>query len=118
MMMTLNLKPALDHGLHHFRAQILIMIGWRNREIAFFVMRAVPQVILFAAGVPAAFFVIDVIEAGVLVLVEAHVIEDEELCFRTKEGGISQATVLQIHLGFFGNPTRIALVVLARDWIY
>src|SRR6185312_81303 len=55
--------------------------------------------------------------AGVGVLVETHVIEDEELGLRSEIGGVSHAGVLQIELSLFGNPAGIALVVLPGERI-
>ena len=81
VVMALDVEPALDHGLHHLAAQILVVIGGRNREVAFLVARPVAQVVLFAAGIPAAFFGIDEVEAGVLILIEPDVVEDEKLGF-------------------------------------
>ena len=111
------LQPALDHGLHHLAAQILIMIGGRHREVAFLVARPVAQVVSLAAGIPAALFGVDEVEAGVLVLVEADVIENEELRFRAEIGGVADAAVLQVQFGLLGDPARIALVVLLGDGI-
>ena len=91
------------------------MIGGRHREVAFLVARPVAQVVLLAAGIPAAFFGVDEVEAGVLVLVEADVVEDEELGFGAEVRGIADAAVLQIQLGLLGDPARIALVVLLGD---
>ncbi len=110
-------QTALDHGLHHLAAQILIVIGGRHREVAFLVARPVAQVVLLAAGVPAALFGVDEIEAGVLVLIEADVIENEELGFRAEVGRVADAAVLQVQLGLLGDPARIALVVLLGDGI-
>ena len=95
VVMALDAQAALDHGLHHFAAQVLVMIGGRYREVAFLVARPVAQVVFFAAGIPAALFGVDEIEAGMLVLIEADVIEDEELGFGAEIGGIADAAVLQ-----------------------
>ena len=84
-------RPQLDHGLHHLGAQVLIVIGGRNREIAFLVARPVAEVVLLAAGIPAAFFGVDEVEAGVRVLIEADVVEDEELGFRAEVGRVGEA---------------------------
>ena len=117
VVVALDVEAALDHGLHHFGAQILIVIGGRDREIAFFVARPVAQVMLRAARIPAALFGVDEVEAGMLVLIEADVIEDEELGFGAEIGGVGEAGILQIHLGLAGDPARVAVVVLARDRI-
>ena len=117
VVVALDVEAALDHGLDHFGAQILIVIGGRNREIAFLVARPVAEIVLLAAGIPAALFGIDEVEAGVRVLIEADVVEDEELGFGAEERGVADAGVLQVQLGLFGDPARIALVVLPGDGI-
>ena len=79
------------------------MIGGRHREVAFLVARLVAQIVLLAAGVPSAFFGVDEVEARVCVLVEADVVENEELSFRAKVSGVGDAGVLQVHLRFLGD---------------
>ncbi len=93
------------------------MIGRGNREIAFLVARPVAQVIVFAAGVPAAFFGIDEIETAVLVLIEANIVEDEELGLGSKVGGIGNTAVFELQFRLLGDPARIAVVVLARNGV-
>ncbi len=117
VVMALDVEAALDHGLHHLGPQVLIMIGRRRGEVTFFVAWPVSEIVLFAPRVPAALFGVDVVEAGVLVLVKANVIENEELGFGAEVGRVGKAAVLQVHLGFLGDPARIALVVLPRDGI-
>jgi hypothetical protein len=51
------------------------------------------------------------------VLIEADVIEDEELGFRSEERGIGGTAILQVQFGFLGNPAGIALVILFGDGI-
>ena len=41
MVMALDAQSAFHHGLHHFAAQILVMISRRDREVAFFIARPV-----------------------------------------------------------------------------
>ena len=94
VVMTLDVHAALDHGLDHLAAHVLVMIGGRNREVAFFVARTVAQVIALAARVPAAFLGVDEVEAGVLVLIEPDVVENEKFGFRAEKGGIADAAVL------------------------
>ena len=94
MMMALNVETAANHGFHHFGAQVLVMIGGRDRKIAFLVARPVAQVVLRAAGIPAALFGIDEVVAGVLILIEAHAVEDEELGFGAEVGRVRDAAVL------------------------
>src|ERR1039458_1574201 len=86
VVMTLDVQAALDHGLHHFAAQILVVVGRRHREVAFLVARAVAQVVLAAARVPTPFLGVDKVKTAVLILVETDVIENEELGFRAEIG--------------------------------
>ena len=115
VMVALDVQAALDHRLHHLAAQVLVMIGGRHREVAFLVARPVAEIVLAAAGVPAAFLGIDEVEAGVLVLVEADVVEDEELGFGAEVSRVGDAAVLQVQLGLLRDPARIALVALLGD---
>ena len=117
VMVALDIQAAPDHGLHHGAAQVLVMIGGRHREITFLVARAISQVVAFAARVPAAFLGVDEVEAGVLILIEAHVVEDEELRFRAEVRSVADARVLQVQLRFARDPARVAIVVLPRDGI-
>src|ERR1039458_3580306 len=81
VVMAFDVQPALDHGLHHLAAQILVVIRGRHREVAFLIARPVAQVVFLAARIPAALFGVDEIEAAMLVLVEAYVVENEKLGF-------------------------------------
>ncbi len=93
------------------------MIRRRDREITFLVARTVSQIVLYPSRIPAAFFSIDEVETFVLVLIESHVVEDEELGFGTEVGGVGQAGRHQIHLGLFGDVTGIAIIALLGHWI-
>ena len=115
VMVALDVQTAGNHGLHHLAAQILVVIGGRHREVPFLVPRPVSQVVLPPAGVPAPFLGIDEVEAGVLVLVETHVIENEEFGFRAEVRCVGNAAVLQVQFGFLADPARIALVALLGD---
>ena len=68
MMMAFDVETAADHGLHHFRAQILVVVRGRHGEIAFLVTRPVAQVVLLAARIPAAFLGVNKVEARMRVL--------------------------------------------------
>ena len=115
VVMALDVEAALDHGLHHFAAQILIVIGGRNGEIAFLVSRTVAEIVFGAPGIPAALFRIDEIKPAVLVLIEADVVEDEELGFRAEVRRVADTAILQVEFGFFRDPARVAIVVLPGD---
>ncbi len=95
---------------------ILLAVRGRNREVAFLVSRLVPEVRAFhATRVPAPLHRVDVVVAFVLVLVEADVIEDEELGFRPEIGGVREPQALYIVLRLSGDVSRIPRIVLARD---
>ena len=117
VMMALDHQPAVLHGQRHLGAQVLVVVGRRNREIAFLVARTIAEVVLHAARIPAAFFGVDEVVALVLVLVEAHVVEDEELGLGAEVGGVGQAGGSEIHLGLLGDVARIAIVTLLGDGI-
>jgi hypothetical protein len=51
----------------------------------------------------------------VLVLIEADVIEDEELGFGAEERGVGHARVIEVQLGLLRDPSRVALVALFGD---
>jgi hypothetical protein len=56
-----------------------------------------------------------VVVTFVRVLIEAHVVENEELRFGAEVGSIGESRVLQMRLGLARDPARIAIVVLARN---
>ena len=46
VVVALDVEAALDHGLHHLAAQVLVVIGGRHREVAFLVARPVAEIVL------------------------------------------------------------------------
>ena len=50
-----------------------------------------------------------------LVLIEAHVIENKEFRLRAEERRVADAAVFQVQFGLLGDPARIALVMLLGD---
>src|ERR1700694_3995405 len=103
-MMAFDVQAAADHRLHHFGAEVLIMIRRRDREISFLVARTVAEVVGLAAGVPAALLGIDEIVAGVLILIETDAVEDEEFGLGAKVSGVCDAAVVEVQLGLAGDP--------------
>ncbi len=57
------------------------------------------------------------VERRVAGVTESHVVEDEELRFRSEERGVGDAGALQIRFRFFGDAARVAIVRFARDRI-
>src|SRR5205823_8387880 len=78
MVMALHFEAALFHGHNHFTAQVLVMIHRRHREVAFFVARAVSEIVGLTSRIPTAFFRVNEIKTVLLALIEANVIEDKE----------------------------------------
>ena len=114
VMMGLDLEAALDHRQHHLGAHIVQGVGRRTGEIAFLVAELVAEVgLLVAAGVPGAFDAVEEVIAGMLRLVVANVVEDEELHFRAEIGGVGDAGRLHVVDGLAGDVARVARVVLA-----
>src|ERR1051325_589498 len=73
VVMAFDIETAFDHGLDHFGAQILIVVGGWDREVAFLIARAITEVIFLAAGIPPALFGIDEIKAGMRMRVEGAI---------------------------------------------
>ena len=116
-MMALDHESGVLHRDHHFAAQVLVVIRGRHRKITFAEARTVAQVIFRAPGVPAAFFGIDEIEPVLFALIEAYVVEDEELGFRAEVGSIGDAGGGKIKLGFACDVARITIVALLGHWV-
>ena len=116
VMLGLDLQAALDHGQHHLGAQVVQGVGGRAGEIAFLVAQLVAEVrLLVAAGVPGALDAVEEVVAGVLVLIVADVVEDEELQFGAEIGGVGDAGRLHVVDGLAGHVARIARVVLLGE---
>ena len=91
------------------------MIGGRHREVTFLVAGTVAKIVLHAAGIPASLFCVDEVEAVLLTLIEADIVEDEELSFGAEVGGVCNAGRAQVHFGLAGNVARVAIVALLGD---
>ena len=93
-------------------------IGRGHREIAFLVAELVAEVgLLVAARVPGAFDAVEEVVAGMLVLIVANVVEDEELELRAEIGGVGDAGGLHVVDRLAGDVARIAGVVLLGERI-
>ena len=93
------------------------MVGGSHREVSFAIAGPIPEIVRFPSRIPTPFLGVDVVKAGVCILIEANVIEDEELGFGAEIGGIGDARVFQVQLGLARDPARVAIVMLARDRI-
>ena len=116
VMLGLDLHAALDHRQHHLRADVVQGVGGGHGEVAFLVAKLVAEVGLFvAAGVPGPFDRIDEVVAGMLVLIVADVVEDEELQFRAEVGDVGDAGRFHVVDRLAGHVARIARVVFLGE---
>ncbi len=112
----LDLDAGLLEREHHARAQVLQLVGRRDREVALLETRAVREVRgVVGARVPDAFVRVDVVVAVVRALVEAERVEDVELDLRSPVRGVRDARRRQVRFGLARDVARIAAVGLARD---
>ncbi len=112
---------ALDASLHELDhragAEVLQGIGRRHREVPLLVPWPVTVVdpVDVVAGVPYALVGVDVIEAGIAVLIEPHRVEHEELQLRTHIGGVGDARAPKMLFGLLRYVPRVPLVPLPLD---
>src|SRR5205823_5064381 len=106
-MMAFDIKPALDHSANHLTPQILVVIRRRHGEVTLLVAGTVTQVVSFPARVPAAFLSVYKVVTRMLILIEADVIEYEELRLRSKIRRVSNARILKVQLRLAGDPARV-----------
>src|SRR5690348_6288433 len=97
--MTLDLHAARLHGQHHLTAQILVVISRSDREVSFLKSWTITEVGRFPARIPAALFRVDVVETVLFALIEANVIEDEELGFGAEVCRVRDARRREIVFG-------------------
>ncbi len=113
MVLRLYFHTELFQNQDHLGAQVLLAVGGRNREIAFFVAGLIAQVgIFFPSGVPNPFDRIDLIKSEVGAPVVADVIEDKKFGFRSEEGRIGQAGKLQVVFSLMGDISRVPAISL------
>ena len=92
------------------------MVHRRYREIPLLVAGLEAEVrSLVGAGVPDSLDRVDLVIALVGVLIEANVVEDEELGFRPEVGGVRHPRRHQVVLGLLGDVPGVAGVGLAGD---
>ena len=109
----------LEHA-HHLRAQVLELVHGRDGEVALLVPRLVREVrpaveLALAARVPHAFDRVEEVVARVLVLVEAHGVEDVELRLRSEVRGVGETGRREVRLRLRDDVARVAAVRLTRQ---
>src|SRR5678815_3185288 len=89
----------------------------RDREVALLVADLVAPVALLLARAPRRLAGADLVEAGVRLTVEAHLVEDEELGLRAEVRRVRDAGGAQVPLRLDRNVPRIAAVWLLGDGV-
>src|ERR1051325_514224 len=90
----------------------MIRVSRAHRKISSLVAVLVTEVRLFnTVAVPGAFHRINLVEASVLILLEAHFIEDEKLRLRTDISRVSNARFFQIIHRLARHMTRVAGII-------
>ena len=86
VVLDLDLDAEPLHREDHLGAQVLVLVHRRDREVALLVPDLVAEVAaaFVARGVPRRFDRVDRVRRRVLVVVEPHVVEDEELRLGTE----------------------------------
>ena len=109
-----NHQAHLFHGQTHGGTQILRRVDRWNREVTAFHRRTVAFVaaVVFCAGVPGAFDVVDGHVGPADAAAEADVVEQEELRLWPEQHGIRDAGGAQEVFGAFGDGARVAIVAL------
>ena len=116
VVVQLDLDAQLHERGGHLRAQVLVVVHRRHREVALLGAGLVAQVgPLVAAGVPDALDRVDHVEGLVRPVLEADVVEDEELGLGAEVGGVGDAGRLHVLLGLLGDVARVTAVALDRE---
>ena len=105
----------LAHLVDHLPAEIVVGVGRADRKVPALEAGFVTEVrLLDARRVPRAFDRVDLVIPRVLVLLVAHLVEDEELGLGPDVARVGDARLAQMRLGLARDMTRVARVVLAR----
>src|SRR5216683_5629550 len=109
MVMALNLNAGLLQLVGNFGAKILKRVEWGERNISFFVANMITKirVPILTIRIPYCFRIVYRKTGGMTFVLEAHVVEDEELGFRTEIDRISDPRGLQIALRPMPNTAWI-----------
>ena len=116
VVLDLDLDAHLLEGEHHLGPQVLEVVRGREGEVALLVPDLVAEVGAFVpGGVPEALDRVDAVARRVVVLVEAHVVEDEELGLGPDVAGVGDAGRPQVLGRLARHEARVAAVGLAGE---
>src|SRR5262249_48316619 len=99
--------------LHDVGAQVMERINRRQRYVAFLMAHAVAQIVLASPRIPDAFRRFKLIAGAIHVIVIAHLVEDEELCFRPEITTVGETRLLEIIFGTERYPARVQFIALS-----
>jgi hypothetical protein len=117
---ALDLETDGAERAHHVVAQVGHVVGGGDGEVAALVARLVAPVaaLLLARGVPLRLDGVDLVVAGVLLGLEADVVEDVELRLGPEERRVGDAGALEVRLGTGGDLPRVAAVGLVGEGVH
>jgi hypothetical protein len=114
-----DLNANAFHRENHLAADVLEGVVWRDGKVAFLEAGLIAEVgLLIAAGVPLTLDTVDEVVAAVLSLVEANIVQDEELQFRADVDGVRDLRLLDVLLGLAGDEPRVATVGLFSEGVF
>ena len=114
-------RSTLQAGLlqldHHLVAELAEVVGRGDREVAALVLHLVAAVVVLerVTGVPGAGRGVDLVVAGVLLGLEAHVVEDVELGLGGEVRRVADAGGGEVGHRLAGDVARVAGVGLAGE---
>src|SRR5438876_10114676 len=119
MVVTLNPNAGFLQLVRNFSAKVLQGVERREWDIAFFVANVIAEIgiAVLAIRVPDRFRIVYGEPGGMPFVLEAHVVEDKELGFRTEIDRIGDARGLQIILSPMANAAWVKPVAFSGDRI-
>ncbi len=115
VMVLVHRQAHFEHGRDHLAADVHRAVDRGDGEIAALGAGPVRKVaaVIFAAGVGRQLDVVDAEAARVVIVLEADVVEHEELGFGPDVDGVARAAGLEIGFGAGRGGARVAAVKLA-----
>ena len=115
MMVLVAGQAHFQHGRDHLGADVAGAVDRCDREIAALGARPVGEVaaFIFAARIARQLDIVEAVGGGVIIVLEADVVEHEELGLGADEDGVADAGRLEIGFGAGGGRARVAAVELA-----
>ncbi len=112
MVMLVHGQAHFHQRGHHFGANVGGHVDRADREIAALGAGTVTHIaaVIFRAAVGGQFDIVQLVEAGIVGVVEFDAVEHEEFRFRADIDGVTKARRLEEHFRALGGRTRIARI--------